>query len=36
VATTHGLDKFEDANWKVKTLDPDEVQRVLPGIRMTR
>ncbi len=36
VATTHSLDKFEDANWSVKSLHPDEVQKVLPGIRMTR
>jgi beta-phosphoglucomutase len=36
VATTHGLDKFDEANWKVNTLDPDEVQKVLPGLRMTR
>ena len=36
VASTHGLEKFEEANWKVESLDPDEVQKVLPGIRITR
>ncbi len=36
VATTHTMDKFESANWRVPSLDPDEVQKVLPGLRMTR
>jgi beta-phosphoglucomutase len=36
VATTHALDKFEEANWLVPSLDPDEVQKLLPGLRMTR
>src|SRR5262245_55760461 len=36
VATTHAVDKFTDANWRVPSLDPDEVQKVLPGLRMTR
>ena len=36
VASTHGMDKFEEANWRVPSLHPDEVQKVLPGLRMTR
>jgi beta-phosphoglucomutase-like phosphatase (HAD superfamily) len=36
VATSHAIDKFEDASWRVPSLDPDEVQKVLPGLRMTR
>ena len=36
VATSHSMDKFTDANWRVPSLDPDEVQKVLPGLRMTR
>ncbi|MGE5611782.1 MAG: HAD family hydrolase [Bacillota bacterium] len=36
VATSYSLDKLKDANWTVKSLDPDVVQRVLPGLQMTR
>ena len=36
VATSHAIEKFDDANWRVPSLDPDEVQKVLPGLRMTR
>ena len=36
VATSHPPEKFADANWVVRSLDPDEVQKVLPGIRMYR
>jgi beta-phosphoglucomutase len=36
VATSHSIEKLADANWAVNTLDPDEVQKVLPGLRMTR
>ena len=36
VATSYPLEKLGDANWAVKTLDPDEVQTQLPGLRMIR
>jgi len=36
VATSHAIDKFDDANWRVPSLDPDQVQKVLPGLRMTQ
>jgi len=36
VATSHAIDKFDDASWRVPSLDPDEIQKVLPGLRMTR
>lgn len=36
VATSYPVEKLQDANWVVKSLDPDEVQKVLPGLRMTR
>jgi beta-phosphoglucomutase len=36
VATSHPAEKFGEANWVVKSLDPDEVQTQLPGLRMTR
>jgi beta-phosphoglucomutase len=36
VATSHPIEQLADANWAVKTLDPDEVQKVLPGLRMMR
>ena len=36
VATSHPPEKLADANWVVRSLDPDEVQKVLPGIRMYR
>jgi beta-phosphoglucomutase len=36
VTTTHSAEKLADANWVVGSLDPDEVQKVLPGLRMTR
>jgi beta-phosphoglucomutase len=36
VATSYSIDKLKDANWTVKSLDPDVVQKVLPGLQMTR
>lgn len=36
VATTYSLDKLGDANWAVESLDPDAVQKVLPGLAMYR
>jgi beta-phosphoglucomutase len=36
VATSHPMEKLGDANWAVPSLDPDEVQKVLPGLMMTR
>jgi beta-phosphoglucomutase len=36
VATSSSIEKFSDANWAVGSLRPDEVQKVLPGLRMTR
>jgi HAD superfamily hydrolase (TIGR01509 family) len=36
VATSHPAEKLAEANWVVGSLDPDEVQKVLPGIRMYR
>ena len=36
VTTSHAAEKFAEANWVVKSLDPDEVQTQLPGLRMTR
>ena len=36
VTTSHAAEKFGEANWVVKSLDPDEVQTQLPGLRMTR
>lgn len=34
VAGTYNVDRLADANWAVPSLKPDEVQKVLPGIRM--
>lgn len=36
VATSSSIDKLSDANWAVGSLRPDEIQKVLPGLRMTR
>ena len=36
VATSYPLEKLGDANWAVKSLDPDTVQKVLPGLAMYR
>lgn len=36
VATSYPPDKLSDANWIVKSLDPDVVQKQLPGLKMTR
>ncbi|HEX2974153.1 MAG TPA: HAD family phosphatase [Tepidisphaeraceae bacterium] len=36
VATSYSVDKLKDANWAVKSLEPDVVQKVLPGLHMTR
>lgn len=34
VATSHSIDKLSDANWSVKTLRPEEVQKKIPGLKM--
>ena len=34
VATSHSIDKLSAANWAVKTLRPDEVQKKIPGLKM--
>lgn len=34
VTTSHSADKFGEANWVVGSLRPEEVQRVLPGLRI--
>ncbi len=36
VTSTHPADKFPQANWIVKTLDPDVVQKEIPGLKMYR
>jgi beta-phosphoglucomutase len=36
VATSHPLEKLGDANWAVKSLRCDEVQKQIPGLKMTR
>lgn len=36
VATSHPPEKLKEANWVVRSLDPDEVQKEIPGLRMTR
>jgi beta-phosphoglucomutase len=36
VATSYPPEKLADANWITKSLDPDQVQKVLPGLKMTR
>ena len=36
VATTYSLDKLSDANWAVRSLDCDDVQGQIPGLKMTR
>lgn len=32
VATSHDMDKLTPANWRVKTLDPEEVALQIPGL----
>jgi beta-phosphoglucomutase len=34
VATSYSIEKLADANWAVKSLRPEDVQKVLPGLRM--
>jgi beta-phosphoglucomutase len=34
VATTYPVEKLSEANWAVKSLRPEEVQKVMPGLRM--
>lgn len=36
VATSHSADKLSEANWVVKSLDCDEVQKLIPGLKMYR
>lgn len=36
VTTTHSAEKFDDANWVVSSLDCDEVQKLVPSLRMIR
>src|SRR4029453_4668536 len=33
VATTYTIDRLGDANWAVPSLDPDQVQKVLPNLQ---
>lgn len=35
VATSYPMERLSVANWAVKSLDPKEVRRVLPGLEMT-
>ena len=34
VATSYSIDRLSDANWAVKTLDPPEVRRAVPELKM--
>lgn len=36
VATSHPVENLGDANWAVKSLRCDEVQKQIPGLKMTR
>lgn len=36
VTTSHFADKFSEADWVVRTLDPDEVLGKIPGLRIVR
>jgi len=36
VATSHPVEKLSEANWVVKSLQPTEVQRKIPGLKVYR
>jgi len=36
VATSYPLEKLSDANWAVKTLEPGEVKRTVPQLKLDK
>jgi beta-phosphoglucomutase len=36
LTTSHSAEKMNGANWVSASLDPEEIQKLIPGLRMTR